>query len=61
MYSPATGRQLKVFTTSPGVQFYSGNQLISLNVTGKGGVTYPKYGALVLEPQIWCEPLASPC
>ena len=53
VYSPATGRQLEVFTNSPGLQFYSGNQLTTLNVTGKGGVSYPKYGALVLETQIW--------
>jgi aldose 1-epimerase len=45
-----SGRQMEVWTTEPGVQFYSA---IGLNgsITGKGGVAYPKYGALCLETQ----------
>jgi aldose 1-epimerase len=47
---PASGRQMEVWTTEPGVQFYSA---IGLNgsVVGKGGIAYPKYGALCLETQ----------
>ncbi len=37
---------MEVWTTEPGVQFYSA---IGLNgsIKGKGGVAYQKYGALV--------------
>ena len=47
---PMSGRQMEVWTTEPGVQFYSA---IGLNgsITGKGGIAYPKYGALCLETQ----------
>jgi len=47
---PVSGRQMEVWTTEPGVQFYSA---IGLNgsITGKGGIAYPKYGALCLETQ----------
>jgi len=47
---PATGRQMEVWTTEPGVQFYTS---IGLNgsIVGKGGIAYPKFGALCLETQ----------
>ena len=47
---PTSGRRMEVWTTEPGVQFYSA---IGLNgsITGKGGIVYPKYGALCLETQ----------
>jgi aldose 1-epimerase len=47
---PASGRQMEVWTTEPGVQFYSA---IGLNgsIVGKGGAAYPKYGAICLETQ----------
>ena len=47
---PESGRQIEVWTTQPGVQFYSA---ISLNgsLKGKGGVAYQKYGAICLETQ----------
>lgn len=47
---PASGRQMEVWTTEPGVQFYSA---IGLNgsLVGKGGAAYPKYGAICLETQ----------
>ncbi len=47
---PTSGRQMEVWTTEPGVQFYSA---IGLNgsIVGKGGMAYPKYGALCLETQ----------
>jgi aldose 1-epimerase len=47
---PTTGRQMEVWTTEPGVQFYSS---IGLNgsIVGKGGIAYPKFGGLCLETQ----------
>ncbi len=47
---PTTGRQMEVWTTEPGVQFYSAIHLDG-KITGKGGISYPKYGALCLETQ----------
>lgn len=47
---PASGRMLEVFTTQPGMQFYSGNFLDG-SLTGKGGVAYQKYAGLCLETQ----------
>jgi aldose 1-epimerase len=44
-----SGRRLELFTTQPGVQFYSGNVLPSL--TGKGGQLYQKRSGFCLETQ----------
>jgi aldose 1-epimerase len=46
---PESGRVLEVFTTEPGLQFYSGNFLG--DTYGKGGVIYHHRWALCLEPQ----------
>jgi aldose 1-epimerase len=48
-YEPASGRVLRVLTTEPGVQFYSGNFLSG--ATGKGGLTYPRRSGFCLETQ----------
>ena len=45
-----SGRQLEVFTTEPGVQFYTGNFLDGKTV-GKSGKPYVKRGAFCLETQ----------
>jgi aldose 1-epimerase len=47
---PASGREMEVWTTEPGVQIYNA---IGLNgsLVGVGGVAYPKYGAICLETQ----------
>ncbi len=46
---PTSGRVMEVFTTEPGVQFYTGNHL---NVpAGKGGKPYPKRSGFCLETQ----------
>lgn len=50
LYAPATGRMMEVFTTQPGVQFYSGNQLDG-SLIGKGGQVYEQYRGLCLETQ----------
>lgn len=47
---PASGRTLKVYTTEPGVQFYSGNFLDG-TVKGRDGSPYNKYAGLCLETQ----------
>ncbi len=41
---------LEVFTTEPGIQFYTGNFLDGSN-KGKGGVAYKQHGAFCLEAQ----------
>lgn len=47
---PTSGRTLEVFTSEPGVQFYSGNFLDG-SLTGIGGVTYKKRYGFCLETQ----------
>jgi len=47
---PSSGRVMEVFTTEPGIQFYSGNFLDG-SLKGKGGVTYKKRQGLCLETQ----------
>lgn len=47
---PASGRILEVWTTEPGVQFYTGNFLDG-SAHGKGGVAYGKRSAFCLETQ----------
>lgn len=45
-----TGRTMEVWTTEPGIQFYSGNYLDG-TPTGKGGKIYPKRSGFCLETQ----------
>ena len=47
---PVSGRTLEVFTTQPGLQFYSGN-FFDGTITGKGGVVYEKRSGFCLETQ----------
>lgn len=49
LYSPLSGRVLRVATDLPGIQFYSGNYLDGL--TGRGGKAYGKRAGLCLETQ----------
>jgi aldose 1-epimerase len=49
VYSPKSGREMTIYTTQPGIQFYSGNVLYVKK--GKGGVTYPKRYGFALETQ----------
>jgi aldose 1-epimerase len=49
VYEEKTGRTLKVFTTQPGVQFYTGNML--KGVAGKTGSVYEKHAGFCLETQ----------
>ena len=50
VYEPATGRVLEVWSTEPGVQFYTGNFLDG-SITGKDGKVYSRRTGLCLEPQ----------
>ena len=50
VYDPASGRRLQLYTTEPGVQFYTSNFLDG-TVKGKGGKVYPHWGAFTLETQ----------
>jgi len=50
VYEPTTGRVLKVLTTEPGLQFYTGNFLDG-SITGKEGRVYNRRFAFCLETQ----------
>jgi aldose 1-epimerase len=50
MYEPTTGRILRVLTTEPGVQLYTGNFLDG-TITGKEGRVYNRRYAFCLETQ----------
>ena len=50
LYHPASGRYMEVFTTQPGVQFYTGNFLDG-TLKGKNGKIYVKHAGLCLETQ----------
>jgi aldose 1-epimerase len=49
VFEPASGRTMKVLTTQPGVQFYTGNMLTG--IPGKAGSIYGKHAAFCLETQ----------
>lgn len=50
VYEPGSGRKMEVYTTEPGVQFYTGNFLDG-TFTGKAGKTYQKHAGFCLETQ----------
>ncbi|VTS04098.1 aldose epimerase family protein [Tuwongella immobilis] len=56
---PESGRVLKVLTTEPGLQFYTGNFLDG-TVKGKGGAVYAKHQAFCLEPQHYPDSINQP-
>ena len=47
---PDSGRVMEIFTTEPGIQFYSGNFLDG-TIAGKGGRVYGKHWGFCLETQ----------
>jgi aldose 1-epimerase len=51
LYDPTSGRYMEVFTTQPGIQFYTGNFLGGDLLYTKSGQKYVKHGALCLETQ----------
>jgi len=50
VYEPTSGRIMRVYTTEPGLQFYSGNFLDG-SLTGKGGMVYARRTGFCLETQ----------
>jgi aldose 1-epimerase len=51
LYEPMSGREMKVYTNQPCVQFYSGNFLNNAEHPFKGGYPQGKQNALCLETQ----------
>ena len=49
VYEPLSGRLMEVYTSKPGIQFYSGNLLN--NIKGRYGIMYNKHGGFVLETE----------
>lgn len=49
VWEEESGRQMKIFTTFPGLQFYTCNS--SGRHPGKNNSQYPKWGSFCLEPQ----------
>ena len=51
VFDPGSGRLMEVFTTQPGIQFYSGNFLNGALQVTKGGQIYIPHAGLCLETQ----------
>ncbi|MEO5593625.1 MAG: aldose epimerase family protein [Chitinophagaceae bacterium] len=49
-FEPVSGRELQVYTTEPGLVFYTGNHL-NESITGRGGKSFTKHGAFCIETQ----------
>ena len=58
-FEPLSGRELEVYTTEPGVVFYSGNWL-SEKVKGRNGIPYTINGAFCLETQHYPNSINTP-
>jgi aldose 1-epimerase len=50
VYEPTSGRVMEVFSTEPGLQFYTGNSLDG-SIIGKDGKVYQRRTAFCMEPQ----------
>ena len=48
LYCPATGREMRVLTEEPGIQFYSAQ---GMDMTGRGGAYYGPFAGAALETQ----------
>ena len=59
VYEPTTGRVMSVWTTDPGVQFYTGNFLDGHHA-GRGGVRYQQHAAFCLETQGYPDAINQP-
>lgn len=51
VFHKTSARQLSIFSTQPGLQFYSGNHLAEAQVYGPEGLPYSAYGGFCLEAQ----------
>jgi aldose 1-epimerase len=56
---PKSGRTMEVYTTEPGLQFYTGNFLDGSN-KGKGGAVYKQYNGFCLEAQKFPDSINKP-
>jgi aldose 1-epimerase len=56
---PKSGRVMEVYTTEPGLQFYTGNFLDGSN-KGKGGAVYKQYNGFCLEAQKFPDSINKP-
>lgn len=55
--SDVTGISMKIYTTEPGIQLYTGNFLHECGAPGKGGEDMPKFAGFALETQHYpCSP-----
>lgn len=52
VYEPNSGRTMKISTTMPAVQLYTGNYLKAAEI-GKGNVAYPKHTGMCFETQYY--------
>ncbi|XP_027410847.1 aldose 1-epimerase isoform X1 [Bos indicus x Bos taurus] len=59
VHHAGSGRVLEVYTTQPGVQFYTGNFLDG-TLKGKSGAGYPKHSGFCLETQSWPDAVNQP-
>ncbi len=59
LYEPASGREMKVYTDQPGLQFYAGNFFDGLS-NGKNGKPFNFREALALETQIFPDAINHP-
>jgi aldose 1-epimerase len=50
VYDPGSGRRMEIWTTQPGIQFYTGN-FLNGKLTGRDGKKILQHGALCLETQ----------
>jgi aldose 1-epimerase len=58
LYEPSGGRCLEVWTTMPGLQFYTGNFLDG--VAGAGGAVYNRHSGLCLETEFFPDSVNRP-
>ncbi len=58
LYEPSGGRGMEVWTTMPGLQFYSGNFLDGL--AGAGGAIYNRHSGLCLEAEYFPDAINRP-
>ena len=57
-HDPASGRTMEIYTTQPGIQFYSANWIN--NEPGKGGKKYGRRWAICLETQHFADAINKP-
>ena len=50
LVDPASGRRMRILSTAPGIQFYTGNKLDG-SLRSNGGEPMARYSAVCLEPQ----------